>query len=61
MPLEPVYTVPEVAAALKVQPSTVRAWLRTGALGGVRISSSGGWRVPETEVARFLREGKRAA
>lgn len=39
------YTVEEVAEQLKVQPATIRRWLRTGVLRGIKISRT--WRIPE--------------
>jgi excisionase family DNA binding protein len=56
---DPVLTVPEVAARLRVTPETVRRWLRDGELRGVRFSDRGGWRVLSSEVERKLR-GERA-
>ena len=50
-----VLTVPEVARRLRVTPETVRRWLRTGELRGVRFSDRGGWRVLSSEVERKLR------
>lgn len=41
-------TVKEVAAAMAVRPATVRAWLRSGRLQGVRIGRA--WRVPASAV-----------
>lgn len=48
--------VPEVADRLRVDPETVRRWLRAGKLRGVLISQQGGYRVPESELQRFLAE-----
>jgi excisionase family DNA binding protein len=48
-------TVAEAAARLKINPETVRVWLREGKLkgslpGGKRI----GYRIPESEIRRLL-------
>ncbi len=48
--------VPEVANRLRVDPETVRRWLRAGKLHGVLISQQGGYRVPESELQRFIAE-----
>jgi excisionase family DNA binding protein len=50
------YTVDEVADRLHVHPETVRRWLRSGRLEGVKLSASGvgSYRVPESAVAKFL-------
>ena len=48
--------VPEVASRLRVDPETVRRWLRAGKLRGVLLSQQGGYRVLESELQRFLAE-----
>ena len=48
-------TVSEVASRLKAHPETVRKWLKSGRLQGVKPAGSKfGWRVPASEVDRFL-------
>jgi len=47
-------TVAEVAAELKVNPETVRRWLRSQKLRGTLLGDRAGWRIPRSEVARFL-------
>lgn len=48
-------TVDDVAERLRVHPETVRRLLRTRRLAGTQpISKRAGWRVAESEVARFL-------
>ena len=55
-------TVDEVAERLRVTPETVRRMLRAGRLrGSMPVSPRAGWRIPESEVARLLEEGKAAA
>jgi excisionase family DNA binding protein len=63
MEAEEFLTVAEAAAKLKVDPETVRVWLRGGKLQGTRLSRAAGWRIPESEIARLLRgeTGKVAA
>jgi excisionase family DNA binding protein len=47
-------TVADVARRLKVHPETVRRWLRTGTLRGVKISDQTGYRIRASEVERLL-------
>jgi excisionase family DNA binding protein len=52
---EKMLKVAEVAERARVDPETVRRWLRGGALRGVRIGPGrGSYRVPESEVDRML-------
>jgi excisionase family DNA binding protein len=49
-------TVREVAERLRSSPETVRRWLRQGKLRGFRPGGTKlGYRVPESELERFLR------
>jgi excisionase family DNA binding protein len=49
-------TVREVAERLRSSPETVRRWLRQGRLRGFRPGGTKlGYRVPESELQRFLR------
>ena len=53
---EQLLKVREVAERLRLDPETVRRWLRSGKLRGSKISSTrGGYRIPESEIARLLR------
>ena len=53
---ERLLTVREVAEQLRSSPETVRRWLRQGKLRGFRPGGTKlGYRVPETELQRFLR------
>jgi excisionase family DNA binding protein len=53
--------VEDVAARLKVNPETVRVWLRQGRLRGSRPGGTRmGWRVPEAELRRFISAGSPA-
>jgi excisionase family DNA binding protein len=50
-------TVREVAERIRSSPETVRRWLRQGKLRGFRPGGTKlGYRVPEGELQRFLRE-----
>jgi len=48
--------VPEVAERLRVDPETVRRWLRAGKLRGMLLSQQGGYRISDTELQRFIAE-----
>jgi excisionase family DNA binding protein len=53
----PLLTTREVAARLNVSEYTVRDYLRAGRLRGIRPGGTkAGWRVSETELARFIRD-----
>lgn len=45
-------TPEEVAEILTVSPATVRSWLRTGALRGIKIQKL--WRIREQDLRAFL-------
>ena len=48
-------TVREVAERIRSSPETVRRWLRQGKLRGFRLGGTKlGYRVPESELQRFL-------
>jgi excisionase family DNA binding protein len=48
-------TVNEVAERLKVTPLTVRRWLYSGELAGIRLSSGrAGWRITQADLDEFL-------
>jgi excisionase family DNA binding protein len=49
-------TVAQIAERLSIAEETVRRWLRSGDLCGVRLSDRAGWRVKESDVARYLAE-----
>lgn len=52
MPQDRYQTVQEVADRLEVAEATVRRWIKSGALRAIDIGK--GWRVSDTDLARFL-------
>ena len=48
MALEQYYTVPEVASALKVDERTVRAWIESGKIQGIKIGRQ--YRIPASAI-----------
>jgi len=50
--LEPLFTPDEVAEYLTLSPLTIKNYLRTGKLEGVRVG--GHWRVKESALAAFV-------
>lgn len=52
---EKVYTPEGAAEALMVSPKTIREWLRTGKLKGVKLGRL--WRVRERDLQEFLQTG----
>ena len=52
---EPLLTVSEVAMRLRTTEETVRRWLRSGRIAGVRMGGTRlGWRIPSSEIRRLL-------
>lgn len=52
--------VEEAAERLHLAPKTIRAYLRSGALKGIKAGPqgrAGRWRISETELQRFMNEG----
>lgn len=47
-------TTEEIAEMLKVTTKTVRNWLQSGELRGIRLKGS--WRIPKSEFERFLKQ-----
>jgi excisionase family DNA binding protein len=50
---EKLYTPEGAAEALLVSPKTIRDWLRTGRLKGVKVGRL--WRVRESDLEEFLK------
>jgi excisionase family DNA binding protein len=51
-----VFTPEEVAERLSVSTKTIKDWLRTGKLKGVKVGRL--WRVRESELEAFLKRGE---
>lgn len=49
-------TPDEAAQRLKVQARTVRGWIKTGKLPGVKLGRI--WRISESALNEFIRTGK---
>lgn len=49
-------TPEEAAKQLAIKPRTVREWLRTGRLKGVKMGTL--WRVAERDLEEFIEENK---
>ena len=56
MSAEKLLTLEDVAVALLVKPDTLRGWLRTGKIKGVKVGSL--WRIWKSELEAFLRAGE---
>ncbi len=54
------FTVDEVAERLKVNPVTVRGWIRSGELKAVQLGRAG-YRIIEADLQAFLDQRKPAA
>ncbi len=53
------YLNPEtVAKMFDVSPTTVRAWLRSGAMKGMKLGGGKLWRISEGAVEEFLHAGE---
>jgi excisionase family DNA binding protein len=57
MGAEKLLTPEDAAKVLLVKPETVREWLRSGKLKGVKVGRL--WRVRESDLEAFLKEGER--
>ena len=53
MPHDRYQTVQELADRLEVAEATVRQWIKSGVLRAIDIGK--GWRIPDTDLARFLK------
>lgn len=56
MVVEKLMTPEEAAKALSMSVLTVKKWLRSGKLKGVKIGSRGDWRVKETDLEEFIKQ-----
>jgi excisionase family DNA binding protein len=50
---DPWLTVQQVSEELKLKPTTVRAWVKTGRLAAARVGRT--WRIRRSEVDRAMR------
>lgn len=50
--MENFFTVEEIADRLKVAPLTVRRWLKSGELRGIKFGKL--WRIRESDLVAFL-------
>lgn len=50
---EKYYSIRQTSNLLKIKVRTAREWLRKGKMKAVKDSSSGRWRVPESEIKRL--------
>ena len=57
MNVEKLLTTEDVAKILLVKPDTLRKWLRTGKIKGVKVGNRL-WRFWKSELEAFLREGE---
>jgi excisionase family DNA binding protein len=57
MGAEKLLTPEDAAKALLVKPETLRGWLRTGKLKGVKVGRL--WRVRESDLDAFLKKGEK--
>lgn len=49
-------TVNDAAERLSLTPDTIRKWLRSGQLKGVKVSRV--WRVQESDIETIMKEGR---
>jgi excisionase family DNA binding protein len=47
-------TVAEVATYFRVDPESVRRWLREGKLLGINLGRGPGWRIRSADLERFV-------
>ncbi len=58
---ERLWTVEEVAEYLKVQPRTVRDWIKAGQLEAMFLGRRAGYRVTDGDLRAFLQRTKKDA
>jgi excisionase family DNA binding protein len=49
-------TVEDVAKRLAVHVDSVRRWIRNGELQAIDLGGAAGYRIPQAELDRFMRE-----
>lgn len=52
--MEEIYTIKQVAEKIQLQEKTVREWLRTGKMKGVKLGRI--WRIREQDLIQFLED-----
>jgi len=55
-PKDRLLTVPEVAEYFRVDPESIRRWLREGRLLGINLGRAAGWRIKISDVEAFVEE-----
>jgi excisionase family DNA binding protein len=53
--MEKIYTPDMAAEALHVSKDTVKSWLRSGSLQGIKAGRQ--WRIRESDLAQFISQG----
>ena len=53
------YTLNEIGVQLKVQPGTVRTWIKSGKLKGYKLNLQ--WRVMGSELQRMVNKDREAS
>ena len=61
MPNEALYTVEDIARIFSVHPETVRNWIKSGELGGLKLGGAAGYRISESDLQAFLKKRRDAA
>jgi len=56
---DPLLTVVEVSAYLRVGEESIRRWLRSGKLVGINLDGGAGWRIRRSEVSSLLAKRSR--
>lgn len=52
---DPLMTVDDIAGIFAVKAYTVREWIKSGKLNGIKLPT-GGWRIQHSEMVRFANE-----
>ncbi|HZT97719.1 MAG TPA: helix-turn-helix domain-containing protein [Chloroflexota bacterium] len=60
-PQNRLHTVSEVAEYFRVDPESVRRWLRDGKLLGINLGRGPGWRIRQADLELFIEERRTRA
>ena len=60
-PADRLFTVSEVAEYFRVDPESVRRWLRDGKLIGINLGRGPGWRIRQADLQLFIDERRTLA